>query len=121
VIKIDKTSPIPVYKQIVLNIKKDIFLGKIKEGDQLMTVRTLAEKLRVNVNTVLKAYNILASQGIIESKQGTGNFVKESSSVVCDITEDIKSLVLKAKKCSLSRDLVMIILQEVWDELNTND
>jgi GntR family transcriptional regulator len=120
-IRTDKTSPIPVYKQIVLNIKKDIFLGKIKEGDQLMTVRALAEKLKVNVNTVLKAYNILSSQGIIESKQGMGNFVKKSPSVVCDITEDIKNLVLKAKKCSLSRDLVMIIIQEVWDELNTNN
>ncbi len=120
-IKTDKTSPIPLYKQIVLNIKKDILLGKIKEGDKLPAVRKLCETLKVNVNTVLKAYNILALQGFIESKQGTGNFVKKPDSTICDMNEDIKSVIEKAKKCSISRDLMMIIIQEVWDEFNQND
>ncbi len=120
-LKIDKTSPIPVYKQIVLNIKKDVLLGKIKQGDKLMPVRSLAQKLNVNVNTVLKAYNLLASEGIIESRQGTGNFVRESFNAACDVSEEIRQLILKSKKCLITRDLIMIIIQEVWNEYTEND
>jgi DNA-binding transcriptional regulator YhcF (GntR family) len=119
-IKTDKTSPIPLYKQILLNIKKDILLGKVKEGDKLPAVRQLSQDLKVNVNTVLKAYNILALEGFIESRQGTGNFIKKPVNSTCDINKEILNLVNKAKECSIGRDLVMIMIQEVWNELNEN-
>jgi GntR family transcriptional regulator len=120
-IRTDKTSPIPLYKQIILNIKKDILLGILKEGDKLPAVRQLSERLKVNVNTVLKAYTILAQQGFIESKQGTGNFVKSPKNISCEINDEIKNLIEKAKKCFIERDLVMIMIQEVWNEFNKND
>jgi GntR family transcriptional regulator len=68
-------SGIPVYKQIINHVNAAITEGALKEGDQLPTIRTLCEKLKVNPNTVAKAYRELELKGVIGSQRGTGCFV----------------------------------------------
>ncbi|MFH1195777.1 MAG: GntR family transcriptional regulator [bacterium] len=73
--KIDPRSGIPFYKQIVDQIRFGISSGKLPVGEQLPTVRSLAVQLKVNLNTVSKAYKELEIQKILETQQGTGTFI----------------------------------------------
>lgn len=65
----------PIYDQIVSQIKAQILSGKLKEGDALPSLRTLAKDLRISVITTKRAYADLEAQGFIETVQGKGSFV----------------------------------------------
>jgi GntR family transcriptional regulator len=73
--RLDPKSGIPFYRQIIDQIRFGIVSGKLKVGDQLPTVRALAVELKVNLNTVSKAYRELEIQNILETQQGTGTFI----------------------------------------------
>jgi GntR family transcriptional regulator len=74
---IDFRSGLPIYTQIVNQVQTQVAGGMLKPGDQLPTVRALAEELRVNFNTVARAYRILDEARIISTQQGRGTFITE--------------------------------------------
>ncbi len=76
-LKVDMHSGVPIYIQIVERVKHMIATGELKPGDQLPTVRQLAQDLRVNFNTIARAYTTLNDAGIISTQQGRGTFVRE--------------------------------------------
>jgi len=76
-IKLDFRSGTPIYTQIVEQVKQQVVSGEIKPGDQLPTVRALALELRVNFNTVARAYRLLDEAGIISTQQGRGTYILE--------------------------------------------
>ena len=73
--KLDPKSGVPFYRQIIDQIRYGIASRNWKMGEQLPTVRSLAVKLKVNPNTVSKAYRELEIQNILETQQGTGTFI----------------------------------------------
>ena len=73
--KLDPKSGIPFYRQIIDQIRYGLASGKLTVGEQLPTVRALAVALKVNLNTVSKAYRELEIQNILETQQGTGTFI----------------------------------------------
>src|SRR5574338_516919 len=77
ILQIDFRSGLPIYTQIVNQVQLQIASGIIKPGDQLPTVRALAEELRVNFNTVARAYRILDEERIISTQQGRGTYITE--------------------------------------------
>ena len=76
-LEIDFRSGIPIYLQVVERIKQLIAGGKLRPGDQLPTVRALALDLRVNFNTIARAYRMLDESGIISTQQGRGTYILE--------------------------------------------
>jgi GntR family transcriptional regulator len=72
---LDPKAGVPFYRQIIDQIKFGIASGNLKAGEQLPTVRSLAVELKVNLNTVTKAYKELEIQNILETQQGTGTFI----------------------------------------------
>ncbi len=72
---IDFSSPLPIYRQLIYMIKLEILSGRLNDGDQLPPIRELAKILKLNPNTVAKAYYTLDEEGFIESKRGSGNWV----------------------------------------------
>jgi len=79
-LEIDFRSGIPIYLQVVERIKERLASGKLKPGDQLPTVRSLASDLRVNFNTIARAYRIMDEAGIISTQQGRGTYILEMPS-----------------------------------------
>lgn len=75
--RIDPEDPVPIYLQIVQTIKHQVATGKLKPGTQLPTVRELATTLRVNPNTIARAYDQLDTDGVITTQQGRGTFVRD--------------------------------------------
>ncbi|MDX1378432.1 MAG: GntR family transcriptional regulator [Anaerolineales bacterium] len=76
-LQIDFRSGLPIYTQIVNQVQAQVVSEDLKPGDQLPTVRALAEDLRVNFNTVARAYRILDEERIISTQQGRGTYITE--------------------------------------------
>ena len=76
-LNLDIRSGLPIYTQIVNQIQSQLVNGILKPGDQLPTVRALAQELKVNFNTVARAYRILDEERIISTQQGRGTYITE--------------------------------------------
>ena len=76
-ISIRPASPVPIFRQIVEQVKTAVVSGKVADDEPLPSVRALAEHLVINPNTVARAYGELAREGVIESRQGKGMFVSK--------------------------------------------
>ncbi|NUM44543.1 MAG: GntR family transcriptional regulator [Anaerolineales bacterium] len=79
-LKLDFRSGDPIYEQLVAQIKHMIATGTLSPGDQLPTVRQVAADLRVNFNTVARAYRILDEAGIISTQHGRGTYILDPPS-----------------------------------------
>jgi GntR family transcriptional regulator len=76
-LKLDLHSGVPVYRQIIDQVRGGMAAGTLAAGDQLPTVRQLAVDLEINPNTVMRAYRELELGGMLETHQGTGTFISE--------------------------------------------
>ena len=76
-LQLDFRSGLPIYIQIMNQIENQVLGGILKPGDQLPTVRALASELRVNFNTVARAYRMLDEARIISTQQGRGTYITE--------------------------------------------
>ena len=82
--KLDPKSGVPFYRQIIDQIRYGVATGSLNVGEQLPTVRALAVALKVNLNTVSKAYRELEIQNVLETQQGTGMFIGSISVQISD-------------------------------------
>ena len=78
-LQLDPRSGLPIYLQIIEQIKGQIAAQALKPGDQLPTVRALAQELRINFNTVARAYRMLDDSGVISTQQGRGTYIMEKA------------------------------------------
>ncbi len=78
-IRLDDHCGVPVYRQIIDQVRGGIASGALRAGDQLPTVRQLAVDLSINPNTVVRAYRELELGGLLDSNQGTGTFIRAQS------------------------------------------
>lgn len=74
-LEIDHHSGVPIYRQVIDQIRQQIMTDALKQNDQLETVRDLAARLKVNPMTISKAYSFLEAQGLLERRRGIGLFV----------------------------------------------
>lgn len=91
---LDFRSDIPIYTQVIEQVRQQVASGKLKAGDQLPTVRALASDLRVNFNTIARAYRLLDEAGIISTQQGRGTYILEEPSL--KLTEKLRAEALDA-------------------------
>lgn len=73
---------VPIYLQIIEEIKGDIFSGKLKENDKVASVRELALRFGVNPNTIQKALTELEREGLLRSERAIGRFVSKNQSII---------------------------------------
>jgi GntR family transcriptional regulator len=76
-LQLDFRSGLPIYVQIMNQVEYQLAGGVLKPGDQLPTVRAQAQELRVNFNTVARAYRMLDEAGVISTQQGRGTYIME--------------------------------------------
>lgn len=93
-VQIDFRSGVPIYLQIVEQIERKVAGGELKPGDQLPTVRSLATELRVNFNTVARAYRLLDEAGLISTQHGRGTYIWEKPTA--EVTQRIRQQNLQA-------------------------
>jgi GntR family transcriptional regulator len=127
-IKIDFRSNVAIYTQIVEQLRQMIHTGEIKVGDKLPTVREMAADLRVNFNTVARAYRILDEAGLISTQLGRGTYIWEppTEAALKKLREqNLESLtqnyLREAKKLGFNREDINKELKEQLEAWSKND
>ncbi|OUP78309.1 GntR family transcriptional regulator [Erysipelatoclostridium sp. An173] len=103
---------LPIYLQVMEEIKKDIFVGKYHCGDKIASVRELALVYSVNPNTIQKALSELERTGIIYSKRAQGRYVSEDSNLIDDLKKEVSDQKIRTflnKMMEIGYDKSMII------------
>ncbi|MEG0372131.1 MAG: GntR family transcriptional regulator [Clostridium sp.] len=119
-IKIDPRSSMPIYEQIITNIKEAILKGIISPSDKLPSIRELAGMLVTNPNTISKAYMELERQGVIETLRGRGTYICENYKPRLEeermevLKNALKQVVLEAKYLNLSDDKLCELIKDMY-------
>jgi GntR family transcriptional regulator len=121
-IHISEHDGVPIYLQIVNQVKLLIASGRLSPSEELPAIRNLAEQLRVNPNTVARAYRELENAGIVEKKRTAGTYVSETGPRLSKeeclriLTERIDALIAEAKQMDFTTDEVLNLIRkrEAW-------
>ena len=116
-LSVDPRSGVPIYLQVVEEVRHALEVGSLRAGERLPTVRALAEELKIAPNTVVKAYNELQRMGLIEGRPGAGTVVVGDPGVVMreqqaeDLYERLGALVRDAVGLGITED-------ELWARMD---
>jgi len=109
---------VPIYLQIVNQVKYLVASGRLEPGEELPPIRTLAEQLLINPNTVARAYRELELAGVVTKRRTAGTYVSETTSPLARrqrlkiITERIDALLAEARQMNIDTDALVELLQE---------
>jgi GntR family transcriptional regulator len=111
------SSGVPIYLQLMEQVKHAIETGALRPGEQLPGIRPLAEELVINVNTVAKAYRELEHEGVIELRRGSGAFVSENARAgkLADTLRGAQSLVAGTVDRLLQRGLTAAEIRRLFE------
>src|ERR1041384_427858 len=121
VLRVDLKTGKPVYLQLVDQVRYAAASGRLRPGEPLPSIRPLAEELRVNRNTIAKAYAELESQGIIETLPGKGCFLKENNTPFTKVVrqkllvKEIDEAVVTAHHLQVDRKTFLAMVEERLD------
>ncbi|GMW01563.1 MAG: GntR family transcriptional regulator [Candidatus Hydrogenedentota bacterium] len=108
----------PIYRQIMQQVQHMIASGRLNPGDEMPSVRALANRLLVNPNTVVRAYRDLESMGLLVSRQGSGTFVSDAGSPLARrekrriIAKRVESLMVEARQLDISADEIKDLIDK---------
>ncbi|MFN9984136.1 MAG: GntR family transcriptional regulator [Pirellula sp.] len=117
-IYITTTDGVPIYLQVVNQVKYLVAAGRLKAGEELPPIRTLAEKLVVNPNTIARAYRELEVSGIVEKRRTAGTYVTDQGSPLARrertkiLSDRIDQLLAEAGHMDVSLEEVIKLLQQ---------
>jgi len=123
--RVDPHSSVPVFEQIVHEVKGAVASGAIRPGEPIPSVRKLAVDILVNPNTVAKAYRELEREGLIYTKRGLGFFVSEGVEAACkeDFLDRFRSeaerLVTQALRAGIAPETLFDAFEQVMQDRNT--
>lgn len=126
-IHISLNDGVPIYQQIVTQVRYLVAAGTLKPGMELPTIRALAEQVQVNPNTVARAYRELEQEGTVEKRSTKGTFVAEAVPRLTArhresaIAERIDQMLAEATQLGLSLDRVMEILRSRARQMGLKD
>ena len=124
---IQNSSMVPIYEQVVNQIKAQIISGELKDGDVLPSVRNMAAELRISSLTVKKAYDFLEKEGLVTTIQGKGTFVNAADGQMAAearrkaIEDDLSLVVSKAFSAGLNKEELKEIFEIILEDYDDTD
>lgn len=118
---INSSSVVPIYEQIVDQVKAQIISGELKEDDNLPSVRTLSKELRISTLTVKKAYDSLEQEGFTVTIHGKGTYVAAANKEMMmeeyrrEVEEELTEVIRKAKRYGLSEEDIREMLELILE------
>lgn len=113
-LRIDPGSPVPLFDQLAGSIRGAVIAGGVKAGERLPTARDLAESLDVNVHTVLRAYQVLRDEGLVELRRGRGAIITNTAGRYAQLSTAIDTVVAEARTLGIGPDTVNSLLREAF-------
>ena len=112
-IKVDPGSSEPLFAQIAAQVRAAIATGQVTEGERLPTARELAEALRVNMHTVLRAYGDLRDEGLVDMRRRRGVIVRAAGDTRARLLELARELAVEAARQGVSKAELRRLIEEV--------
>ena len=119
---LNHSSMVPIYEQIMEQIKAQVISGELKEGDLLPSVRAMAKELKISALTVKKAYDNLEQEGFTVTIHGKGTYVAASNKerileeLKREIESDLEKVVQKARGCGLDDSQIREMLELIMED-----
>ncbi len=118
---LNTASGVPFYRQIIQQIELAVMSGRLTPGSRLPTIRSLAIKLKINPNTIAKAYNELEIRGLLVTQVGSGTFVsdkkpEEDTQRKEAVKNIIRHFINELEALGVSIDEIPELLQEIQEE-----
>lgn len=119
--RVDAGSGVPIYRQLIEQVRREVMLGRLGPGDQLPTLREVVEALAINPNTVGKAYGELEHEGLVVRRQGMGTFVAPApltGALVAPpaLRTSLFRWVRRAQETGLSSEQIRLLVSDALDE-----
>src|SRR3954469_23079564 len=124
-IQISASDGVPIYQQIVSQVRYLVAAGRLQPGEELPPIRVLAEQLTVNPNTVARAYLELERAGVVTKRHGSGTYVSEAASPLSRrekfklLTQRVDSLLVEAGHLNIDLTEVIELLRERHEAIPT--
>jgi DNA-binding transcriptional regulator YhcF (GntR family) len=123
-LRIDSTSGLAPYAQVVQQVKQALRLGWLQPGDKLPTVHEVAASVAINPNTVQKAYKELEHEGLVAGRPGQGTFVRRSLSqstpaTLAALTRRLDRWIAAAREAGLDEDGIMDVVRAAMRDFDT--
>jgi DNA-binding transcriptional regulator YhcF (GntR family) len=126
VFRVDAGTGVPIYRQLVEQVRRDVMLGRLSPGEQLPTLREVVDATAINPNTVAKAYAELEHEGLVVRRQGMGTFV--SSAPSAEILEAPPALrnslarwLQRARESGLSAEQIRVLVDVMLVEAGADE
>ena len=115
---LDNDSGVPVYRQIINQIENAVVSGRMAVDDRLPTIRSLAVSLKINPNTIAKAYNELEIRGIVQTQVGSGTYIADKKPDLADprqkkLREVVDRFLQEAAELGAGREELIKLMEEI--------
>lgn len=111
-IRVDPASDAALYDQIASSVREDIAAARLAPGDRLPAAREVAAALEVNLHTVLKAYQALRDEGLVEMRRGRGAVVSGMGDAVAALGDEASALVARARELGVGVDALVAVVRQ---------
>jgi GntR family transcriptional regulator len=112
-IRTDPASDQPLFAQVAAAIRADAVAGRLAAGARLPAARDVASALGINLHTVLRAYQELRDEGLVDMRRGRGAVVTEAAAQLAELHDDIRALADRARSLGLSPDALASLIKEM--------
>jgi len=113
-IRVDPSSAIPLFEQLAAAVRSEVLRQSVVAGERLPAARDLADSLDINVHTVLRGYQLLRDEGLIELRRGRGAVVTDRARQYAALAAVLPQLVAEAKRLDLSPAALAALIREAY-------
>ena len=113
-IRVDPASSIPLFEQLAATIRSEVLRTSITAGERLPAARDLTTSLDINVHTVLRSYQLLRDEGLIELRRGRGAVVTDRARDYAALAAVLPQLVAEAKRLDLTPEALTALIREAY-------
>jgi GntR family transcriptional regulator len=114
-LRIDPASAVPLFEQLAASVRSDASRGALRSGDRLPAARDVAESLDINVHTVLRAYQLLRDEGLVDLRRGRGAVVTDRVTNYSALGQAIPQLVAAARELGLGAHALTAMIRQEYD------
>lgn len=112
--RVDPASGIPIFEQLAASLRAELARGGVRPGERLPGARDVADALQINIHTVLKAYQLLRDEGLIDLRRGRGAVVSADAVPAPEIHSAVRSLVADARRRQIGAATLIALIREEY-------
>lgn len=113
-LRIDPAADAPLFVQLAASVRGEIARGELRGGDRLPAARELAASLGINLHTVLRAYQELRDEGVIELRRGRGAIVRQGADAAAQLAPALSALVADARRLGVGSATLAALIREEY-------